>query len=248
MPEVRARIRAKLKGTIRSEEARIKTLAFWTPTQRKQHAVMMKAIGDAASTEEKKNKVKKNSELAIKNWSNPAYRKLHAAKMQEAWQREEVRVARSVGLTKAWTDKEHRKNYIDGMSGKLQKLNTKPERKTVDYLLSIGHKVIFWNQYGEHQKLFDSFEKGKRWLWGVPVKGLLVDLYQPESKTIIEVDGCYWHGCPICFSKFTDQQTSRQSKDQLKTNRLTVEGFRIFRIWEHDIKKKNFTSLDLIQS
>lgn len=56
------------------------------------------------------------------------------------------------------------------------------------------------------------------------------------QKTIIECDGCYWHGCPICNKKIEDFQKEQIEKDRIRTKELIERGFRVIRLWEHDIK------------
>jgi G:T-mismatch repair DNA endonuclease (very short patch repair protein) len=56
------------------------------------------------------------------------------------------------------------------------------------------------------------------------------------QKTIIEVDGCYFHGCPIC-KKYKSQRIERQiESDMIRTKELQEKGFRVIRLWEHEIK------------
>lgn len=70
------------------------------------------------------------------------------------------------------------------------------------------------------------------------------------SKTLIFLDGCFWHGCSSCSHKKPSTNT-KFWKDKIKRNirrddevsrRLEHEGFTIIRLWEHDIKK-NFPEL-----
>ncbi len=57
------------------------------------------------------------------------------------------------------------------------------------------------------------------------------------QKTIIECDGCFFHCCPICDKinklKWTEE---RREMDKLRTKELQEKGFRVIRLWEHEIK------------
>lgn len=60
------------------------------------------------------------------------------------------------------------------------------------------------------------------------------------KKTIIECDGCYWHGCPICSekrkNKLTEKQLKQIEKDDIRTKELEEKGYKVIRLREHDIK------------
>jgi DNA mismatch endonuclease (patch repair protein) len=59
-----------------------------------------------------------------------------------------------------------------------------------------------------------------------------VDFYVPDSDLIIEADGCYWHGCP---THFPNRNKRKQAVDKIRNNVYTQLGFKVLRIWEHDI-------------
>lgn len=58
------------------------------------------------------------------------------------------------------------------------------------------------------------------------------DFAVPESKILIEVDGCYWHGCPLHYQREYHPQRLR---DAAKEDKASSEGWKVIRIWEHDI-------------
>ena len=57
-----------------------------------------------------------------------------------------------------------------------------------------------------------------------------------KQKTIIECDGCYFHGCKICNLKTMEWIEKQKIKDKLRTKELIEKGYRVIRIWEHEIK------------
>lgn len=67
--------------------------------------------------------------------------------------------------------------------------------------------------------------------------GYQCDIFIPSTKTIIEVDGCYWHGCSICNLNKNDKTKAQMEKDNLRTKELVQKGYKVIRLWEHDIKK-----------
>ena len=76
------------------------------------------------------------------------------------------------------------------------------------------------------------------------------DIVFTKAKVIIFVDGCFWHKCPECFiqpktnaSFWTRKINSNVKRDLLVNQKLKKEGWKVIRIWEHDIKKKNINNL-----
>jgi DNA mismatch endonuclease (patch repair protein) len=70
------------------------------------------------------------------------------------------------------------------------------------------------------------------------------DFYFPKSRVAIFVDGCFWHGCSRCYrrprssQKYWDAKVAINSaRDRRTRRRLHRMGWRIVRIWEHDVKR-----------
>lgn len=60
-----------------------------------------------------------------------------------------------------------------------------------------------------------------------------------KPNICIFVDGCYWHGCSICYSdrnKLNNIQRHNITKDMIVTQGLINQGYRVIRIWEHETK------------
>lgn len=67
-----------------------------------------------------------------------------------------------------------------------------------------------------------------------------------ETKLALFVDGCFWHGCPQhCRMPASNQQYWRSkiagnmSRDKRVTAKLRKQGWRVLRIWEHELARKN---------
>ncbi len=83
--------------------------------------------------------------------------------------------------------------------------------------------------------------------------GYQCDIFIPVQngipvKTIIEADGCYWHGCPICKLKTYKKLKERKILDKKRTKELQEKGFRVIRIWEHEIRPMKLNELKEIIS
>lgn len=72
------------------------------------------------------------------------------------------------------------------------------------------------------------------------------DFVFSKSRLAIFVDGCFWHGCPLHASKpttntaFWEKKLSRnKARDCLVNRELRQRGWRILRIWQHELIRKN---------
>ena len=67
-----------------------------------------------------------------------------------------------------------------------------------------------------------------------------------KLRLAIFVDGCFWHGCPKhsrhvrkSGAYWRKKLTANQARDRLVTRTLRREGWRVLRIWEHELSRKN---------
>ncbi len=74
-------------------------------------------------------------------------------------------------------------------------------------------------------------------------------VFRPR-KVAVFVDGCFWHGCPrhcrmpTGNRRFWQQKLARnQARDRLVTRTLRQRGWRVLRIWEHELTRKNTARL-----
>ncbi|MDR2463669.1 MAG: very short patch repair endonuclease [Verrucomicrobiales bacterium] len=71
------------------------------------------------------------------------------------------------------------------------------------------------------------------------------DFVFPARRLAVFVDGCYWHGCPkhcrrpATNRKFWNVKIDRNQARDRKVNReLRQAGWRVLRIWEHALARK----------
>lgn len=64
------------------------------------------------------------------------------------------------------------------------------------------------------------------------------DIFLPESNTIIEINGSYWHCDRRIYvnGPINDIQKEKIKKDEIKYNFLNNNGYHLIVIWEYDIK------------
>lgn len=87
------------------------------------------------------------------------------------------------------------------------------------------------------------------WRRNQPVFGK-PDFIFAKSRVAVFVDGCFWHSCP---KHATMPKTNRvywhrkllanKKRDRLVTHKLRRAGWRVVRIWQHELIRKNETHL-----
>lgn len=70
------------------------------------------------------------------------------------------------------------------------------------------------------------------------------DIVFPATRIAVFIDGCFWHGClrhsvrPKTNRKFWDTKIKANKKRDENVNKLLKKsGWRVIRIWEHEIKE-----------
>ena len=68
------------------------------------------------------------------------------------------------------------------------------------------------------------------------------DIVFPRARVCIFVDGCYWHGCPKHFKTprtnsawWNEKIADNRQRDKRKTTVLRKHGWRVIRVWEHQL-------------
>ena len=72
------------------------------------------------------------------------------------------------------------------------------------------------------------------------------DLVFSEAKVAVFVDGCFWHHCSRCNFKpasnrkyWSAKFARNQMRDKEVNRTLRLRGWRVLRIWEHELKNAN---------
>lgn len=70
------------------------------------------------------------------------------------------------------------------------------------------------------------------------------DIVFPGKKVAVFIDGCFWHKCPIHFQEpdtrkefWLDKINRNVERDQIVNLKLKEAGWRILRIWEHQVRE-----------
>jgi len=72
------------------------------------------------------------------------------------------------------------------------------------------------------------------------------DFVFQKQRVAVFVDGCFWHGCPQHTTKprnnaafWRNKFAANKARDQVVTYTLRRAGWRVLRIWEHELARKN---------
>ena len=65
------------------------------------------------------------------------------------------------------------------------------------------------------------------------------------SRLAVFVDGCFWHGCPEHYVRprssnagfWAQKLQDNVSRDERQTLRLEADGWRVLRVWEHELEQ-----------
>ena len=76
------------------------------------------------------------------------------------------------------------------------------------------------------------------------------DFCFPHPKLAVFVDGCFWHGCPKCYRQpksrkgfWSAKVLRNRERDAFQTRQLKRKGWRVIRIWEHQLQSRNILKL-----
>ena len=122
-------------------------------------------------------------------------------------------------------DKETRSYNMSCIKGK----NTKPEEIVRKYLFSHGFR----------------YRKNDKRLPGTP------DIVLPKYKTVIFVNGCFWHGHEGCryfvvpktnTEFWVNKIETNKQRDHKKINDLHALGWKVIIVWECQLKPKRLNN------
>ncbi len=79
------------------------------------------------------------------------------------------------------------------------------------------------------------------------------DIVFPKRKIAIFIDGCFWHKCHECFIKpetnrkfWSKKIDSNVKRDKIVNAELKTKGWKVIRIWEHEIENQKLNKKKII--
>lgn len=72
------------------------------------------------------------------------------------------------------------------------------------------------------------------------------DFIFPRLRVAVFVDGCFWHGCPRHATQpktnakfWRDKIEGNRARDRLVTRQLHRSGWKVIRVWEHELRRRD---------
>jgi len=96
-----------------------------------------------------------------------------------------------------------------------------------------------------------GWRRGKRLEWKIARGELKPFRVHPDfvfraQKLAVFVDGCFWHGCPIHGTQpkqnaafWRKKIATNRTRDRLVTRSLRARGWKVLRLWEHELARKH---------
>jgi DNA mismatch endonuclease (patch repair protein) len=86
------------------------------------------------------------------------------------------------------------------------------------------------------------WSRGFRYRLHVRVDGCRPDLVFRKSSVLVFIDGCFWHGCPVHYVRprsrdgfWSEKLLANVERDVRQTRELEKRGWRVCRLWEHEV-------------
>jgi very-short-patch-repair endonuclease len=159
-------------------------------------------------------------------------------------------------------DKSYCKGKISPNKGKHWKLNLTPEQKarrkeigkTKVMSESARQKIREWHILHPNRifrntgiELAIQDELADRKIIFVKQIGIedvaTVDFFLPDFNIVIQCDGCYWHNC---LEHYPNHHKEQRQKDMTQNAKFLARGIKVYRFWEHDIKRSPKDCLNFI--
>lgn len=92
------------------------------------------------------------------------------------------------------------------------------------------------------------------WFHQLEACGVMVDFTFPFSRLAVFIDECAWHGCKAHGDprKLRGKQRKKiegvMARDRSKELRLRAYGWRVMRIWEHELKTDGLAIVQAMQA
>ncbi len=81
------------------------------------------------------------------------------------------------------------------------------------------------------------------------------DIVFPAKKVAVFIDGCFWHGCPWHYVRprsrgefWASKLRQNVERDRHQTGDLESAGWRVVRVWEHELADDIGAAVRLVQS
>lgn len=243
--EVKQKISTSLKGRKDSEETRrrkSKALTGHDVSEETRQKLSEKTRGRVHSEEEKQHRretmqqvrsapeyLAKVSAGVRRAYEDPEFREKHVQHITSP----EIREMNRARLAGRELPPEHKEKFVQAGQEAMIKYW---EGKTYEERLELTRKgreaseVVKISSLELHAKmLLDAM--GIQYEQQKQVGPYWVDFFLPEQNLVIEIYGCYWHGCETCGKAYPKKNAHDRSREAY----IKACGYDLLIIWEHDI-------------
>lgn len=185
-------------------------------------------VGKPIHTEESKEKMRKSIQKCLDDCPELRQSRAHPGETNGMFgkthtEESRAKISRSI-KEKYATDSTYREKIrLAGAKGwhSQDKRKTTIEILTEEYLKSLGISFQYNYAYGFY----------------------CYDFFLEDMNIFIEVQGDYWHGNPTIFPILNEAQKKNQTRDRQKKAFAINKGFRVYYIWECNIRNNDFSEL-----
>jgi DNA mismatch endonuclease (patch repair protein) len=132
----------------------------------------------------------------------------------------------------------------------MSRIRSRGNRNTELALVRVfrAHGITGWRRHVEVRARRDE----GRTMMAAPTSHLTArtfrvrpDFIFPSLRLAVFVDGCFWHACPLHATKpknnasfWRKKFAANKTRDRLVTRTLRQNGWRVLRLWEHELARK----------
>ena len=201
-------------------------------------------------TDETKNKIRNSLEGKFKGEKNPFYGRTHTDETKN-------KIRNSLeGKFKGEKNPFYGRTHTDETRKILQIKSYKWAKNNVDKMREKGISSLLKQSLGRKTTIEKMVENELINL-NIEYKynKILNNMYQYDfiigKNILLEVQGDFWHANPLYYGEnkkpLTERQIFKKERDFLKKEFAESKGYKIFYIWETEIKNKNFSVLNEIK-
>ena len=194
---------------------------------------------------------------------NNGSRQPQARKGNSEWHKnhkhsEEQKIKMSISMKKAWQDPIKKEKMLRALRNQVNNPRTtgmKQSQETIQKRMN-SCKTIFGSEEFKNkirkarlQQVFPKRNSIPEMIVQSELKSRNIDFHthypilgQPdifiEPNTLLYVDGCFWHSCQKCYPNIEKKYESRKrqiNRDIIVTKSNQEKGYKVIRIWEHEI-------------
>lgn len=140
-------------------------------------------------------------------------------------------------------------------SAKYRKLYKKAKKRAFQTPMSLNNDLKKYakkmsKKLTSPEKAFQSILKknGVSYQLQYILKNKIFDYYLPDTKTLVEIQGDYWHGNPEVYESFSGYQKYIKKRDVDKKNIALGMGYNFVEFWEKDLKENKSSIVEELKT